>query len=425
MKIDKIIYITFIIVLLFSLLGSFFYLYSDGYNKLSKDKVPIITGDGVGYYYYLPYYFINWEEIPFERLHSASDFDPTGNKYNIGVSVLILPFFLIAHLLSFIFKYPLDGYSYLYQVFAGLSGLFYGFSGILILRKVLKRYFNERITIFSLIAISFGTNLFNYLTSNSLFSHAFSFFLFSLLLYYIPIFYEKPKSLKKIATLAVIFGFIVLVRLINVLSILVIFLYGINTINDLKKRINNMIKDYYLVLFFIFIVFIVFIPQLLTWKLTFNQWIVYSYGNEGFNFKLPHIADSLFSIRRGLFFYSPILLFSIFGLKSLRIKIPEYFLPVIVVLPVIIFINSSWHMWWFGGGFGARAYIEFYPLFILPIASFLGSIKNKKAFISIMIIGIIFIFSTLIRMYWYWTGDLPLDNVTLISYRNIIMNIFK
>lgn len=358
-------------------------------------------------------------------MHSASDFDPTGNKYNIGVSVLILPFFLIAHLLSFIFKYPLDGYSNLYQIFAGLSGLFYGFSGILILRKVLKRYFTDNITIFSLIAISFGTNLFNYLTTNSLFSHSFSFFLFSLLVYYIPIFYEKPKSLKRIATLAVIFGFIVLVRLINVISILAIFLYGINTINGLKKRINSMIKNYYLVLFFVFIVFIVFIPQLLTWKLTFNQWIVYSYGNEGFNFKLPHIADSLFSIRRGLFFYSPILLFSIFGLKSLRIKIPEYFLPVIVVLPVIIFINSSWHMWWFGGGFGARAYIEFYPLFILPIASFLSSIKNKKIFISIAIIGIIFIFSTLIRMYWYWTGDLPSDNVTLISYRNIIMNIFK
>lgn len=418
--------IIFVTALLVSLLGSFFYLYSKGYNRFSRDKVPVITGDGRGYYSYLPYYFIKWQDIPFERLTSSSSFlDQTGNKYNIGESLLILPFFLIAHLLSFIFNYPVDGYSYFYQVFAGLSGLFYGFSGILILRKVLKRSFSEKITLLTLAAITFGTNLFNYMTSNSLFSHAFSFFLFALLLYYTPIYFEKPKSLKRTAIIALIFGMIILVRLINILSIIIVLLYGISTVVDLKKRIIKIIKNYYLAAFFILVVFIVFIPQLVTWKLTFNKWILYSYGNESFNFILPHISDSLFSIRRGLFFYSPILIFSIFGIKEFNKKVRNFFTGTVILLSIFILLNSSWFMWWFGSSYGARAYIEFLPLFSLPLASFISSIKNRKIFILVLIVGLIFILSTLIRMYWYWTGELPMDNVTLLSYKEILNNLFK
>ncbi len=418
--------IIFVTALLVSLLGSFFYLYSKGYNRFSRDKVPVITGDGRGYYSYLPYYFIKWQDIPFERLTSSSSFlDQTGNKYNIGESLLILPFFLIAHLLSFIFNYPVDGYSYFYQVFAGLSGLFYGFSGILILRKVLKRSFSEKITLLTLTAITFGTNLFNYMTSNSLFSHAFSFFLFALLLYYTPIYFDKPKSLKRTAIIALIFGMIILVRLINILSIIIVLLYGISTVVDLKKRIIKIIKNYYLAVFFILVVFIVFIPQLVTWKLTFNKWILYSYGNESFNFILPHISDSLFSIRRGLFFYSPILIFSIFGIKEFNKKVRNFFTGTVILLSIFILLNSSWFMWWFGSSYGARAYIEFLPLFSLPLASFISSIKNRKIFILVLIVGLIFILSTLIRMYWYWTGELPIDNVTLLSYKEILNNLFK
>lgn len=337
-----------------------------------------------------------------------------------------MPFFLIAHLLSFIFNYPLDGYSYFYQVFAGLAGLFYGFSGILILRKVLKRNFSEKITLLTLTAIIFGTNLFNYMTSNSLFSHAFSFFLISLLIYYIPIYFDSPKSIKKLFVLAIIFGLIILVRLINVFTIFIVLLYGIDSFNKLKIRIISIFKNYRFLIFFTLIVVIVFTPQLITWKLTFNKWIVYSYGNVNFRFSTPYIANSLFSVRRGLFFYSPILIFSIFGFFLPGIKKTKYLLSAIVVLLIMVFLNSSVYMWWFGSSFGNRSYIEFFPLLSIPLAIFFEYIKNKKhLLIIITVLSILFVLSTLIRMYWYWSGILPADYITPLTYRDIFINIIK
>jgi len=410
----------FIIILALILLSNFFYLYSSGYNRLAKDKIPVINGDGASYYSYLPYYLLNWKNIHFERLYSPSDFDPTGNKYNIGEAVLILPFFLAAHLISIMVKYPLDGYSYFYQIFAGLSGLFYGLSGIYFLKKVLERYFSKSVTLVILAAIIFGTNLYNYLTSNILYSHSFSFFLFAALIYYLPIFYANSKSIKRGVILAIIFGLLILIRLTNILSILIIVLYGIYNFKDFRDRIILSLKNYRVLIIFIIIVLLIFIPQLITWKLAFNKWVVYSYGKEGFDFINPFIANSLFSLRRGLFFYSPILIFSILGIWFLKNKVKEFNIAFLIFISLIIFINSSWFMWWFGSGFGNRSYIEFLPLFALPLASFYSSLKSKKIIISISIISVVLIIFTLIRMYWYWKGLLPMDEVTLLSYRNVI-----
>ena len=164
---------------------------------------------------------------------------------------------------------------------------------------------------------------------------------------------------------------------------------------------------------------------MITWKLTFNQWIVYSYGNQSFNFSLPHIADTLFSVRRGLFFYSPVLIFSFLGIWKLKSKIPEYFLGLSMIIPIMILLNSSFGMWWFGASYGARAYIDLLPLLVLPMASFYFSMNSKRGIIILYIITAIFIISTVVRMYWYWTWELTMDNITMISYREIFNNFFN
>jgi len=126
-------------------------------------------------------------------------FPSTGSyldKYPIGVAVLVLPFFLLGHFLSIIMGYPTDGYSFFYQHSVGLSGLFYMLAGIYLLKKNLRKYFSEEITLATLLAALFGTNLFHYGTYDSIFSHTFSFFLFSALIFLILKWYTKPDSYK-------------------------------------------------------------------------------------------------------------------------------------------------------------------------------------------------------------------------------------
>ena len=203
----------FIIFIAIILLIGYFSELHDGYYNFDGEEIPIIIGDGYGYYFYLPFYTINLKDISFSDLLKPSDFKPFWNKYQVGQALMMSPFFLIGHLMSIAFHYPLDGYSLFYQHAAGLSGLFYSLIGIYFLKKILQRYFSEKVTIITLAGIIFGTNLYYYSTFGSIFSHSYSFFLFSLFIYLIPIWFGNPKSKKITIALGIVAGLILLVRI--------------------------------------------------------------------------------------------------------------------------------------------------------------------------------------------------------------------
>ena len=59
-----------------------------------------------------------------------------------------------------------------------------------------------------------------------------------------------------------------------------------------------------------------------------------------------------------------------------------WFLSALIMLPFIIYLFSSWWCWWFGGGFGMRPMIDYYPLFIIPIGEILSNKIPYKRFSS-------------------------------------------
>ena len=117
-------------------------------------------------------------------------YENTGNyldKYPVGVAVMALPFFLVAHagtlILSLHSGVAPNGYTDpLYHAAQAFSGLFYGLLGLVILKKLLDKYFSAKVVYLTIILITFGTNLFHYFTYDAVFSHAYSFFLFTLFL---------------------------------------------------------------------------------------------------------------------------------------------------------------------------------------------------------------------------------------------------
>jgi len=413
-----------IFIAIIFLIGYFSVLYS-GYYNYQGEQIPIIVGDGYGYYFYLPFYIINYSDIHFDELLSPSEFEPFWNKYQVGEALMILPFFLIGHVLSIIFNYPLDGYSFLYQHAAGLSGLFYALGGIYILKKILGRYFSKEITMMTLLAVIFGTNLYHYGTLGSLFSHSFSFFLCSALIYLIPLWFENPKLKKNTIILGILAGFILLVRLPNILILLFVLFYKVNSSEDLRKRILFFIKNYKSLILIITLIFIIFLPQIITWKLTYNQWFVYSYGEARFHFNQLYISNVLFSLRRGLLFWSPILCFSIIGFWFMREKKCDYFTPSLLFISLITFINASFDRWWFGSSFGHRGFTEFLPVFALALAIFYSSLKNKNIKVTVSILSVLFVIYSMLQMILWWKGWIPHDLVTLLSYKNFFIKVYS
>lgn len=154
------------------------------------------------------------------------------------------------------------------------------------------------------------------------------------------------------------------------------------------------------------------IPYFIINKLTWGKWIVtnnYAFSSNSseipqFHWLDPSLLKTLFSTQHGLFTWSPILLFSLFGfilvIKNISLfKSKWLFLALIFSFLFLWYINSSWWSWWFGASFGARAFLELSILFVaLMTIVFELIISSNKAIYKIgsIVFGIICI------GYTYW-----------------------
>lgn len=389
---------------------------------------PPIRSDGNGYYAYLPAVLIDHDltlETLMQRLdtNTVGRFPETGRyliKYSMGVAVMMLPFFVIGHLLTLLTGYPVDGFSLFYQLSVGFAGLLYASIGLFLLKRILEDYFNPWIVFTTLICILFGTNLFHYTVFDSTFSHAFSFCLFTLLLYLLPKWYQNI-SFQNSLLLALICGMIILVRIPNGLVWVFIPLFGLSSLKELKERLFLFWKKKSYLAWMILVIIIIQLPQLLYWYFITGQWMVNSYQHEGFRFwKEPHVWGVLFGEQRGLLVWAPILALCIPGLWVMRHKVQSYFLPTMVFLPILLYLTASWHDQGLGATYGQRLWIDSLSILALPLASLLSILHSKRTRITVIaLIGFLILLS-LTQTFRYWQGEIHPYNPTWQEYLAVL-----
>jgi len=131
---------------------------------------------------------------------------------------------------------------------------------------------------------------------------------------------------------------------------------------------------------------------------------------------LISFAGLLISPSRGLFIYSPILIFSIFGyIKSRKIENKNvknlfHFFGIAILTQILIY--SFFNVWWAGGSYGPRFLTGMLPgLFIflgLYIEEIHINIKPKKNLFIIFIFSILLIWSIFVQIvgaFYYPNGD--------------------
>ena len=390
---------------------------------------PPIRSDGMGYYLYLPAVFIHHDirlqSLAVEHFNGKIPawtgtklFAGTHNyliKYPIGEAVLMTPFFLLACLVSHVMNARIDGFSYPFQIAAALSGLVYAVAGLAILWGILQRRFKQNTILLVLFGLVFGTNFFHYASYDSIFSHAYSFFLFCAFLYLVEQVYSRSLSRDFLAAGAVA-GLIIVTRPTNALWLLFGVLYGVTSIKELFERFQFLKSHIKECLLGMMPLSGVIALQLLYWKAISGTFFIDSYRYEHFNFLKLEVVNVLFSARKGLFFWSPILLTIFPGLFYVKKKAPEFFVPILLFFPLNLYVISSWHCWWYGGAFGARAFVESLPVFAICLASFYEGIRTLAGK-RILLFYILFCaaLSTWL-MLKYWTGVIPFDGVTWGSF---------
>ncbi len=367
-------------------------LYTARINWSTGQWEHVIKADGKGYYAYLPAVFI-YHDLNFGFFHAAEvdhpydktlyyDYRSTCHgsvidKYFIGEAILISPFFLMAHVLSLALGFPADGYSQLYIIFLTIAAVFYACFGLHFLKKTLSLYgIGDRSIIFIILAIILGTNLFYYTIGEMSMSHVYSFALVSFFIFHVKKYFREYRS-ENIIYASAALGFIVLTRPVNGLVVLSIpFLSGDYTafLSGIKKYLRS---PYTLIFSVTLLVTIPFI-QLFVYKLQTGTFLVYSYGNESFNFLEPHIYNFLFSYKKGLFVYTPLCFIGLFGFIPMAKNKFEFF-SLMIFLILTVYMLSAWWMWYYGGSFSSRVMVEYLPYFGILLAVLTTWLRKRIA----------------------------------------------
>lgn len=410
-----------------------------GRNLDTWGQNKIIQNDVIMYYAYLPATFI-FHDLNFEFTKDLpADFEgkiwlqttPIGKpilRMTMGLAILWIPFFLLAHLAAHLLGVSTLGYSWPYSLSIFVAALFYLFVGLFYLRKILKRYFSELVTSVVLIMVVLATNLMHYVISEPGMSHVFNFGLINAFIYFslrwVDVLTPSPLEragvrLKYSILLGLLAGLIVLIRPINILVGLFPALIGIQSITDFKERILN---NWKLILIAGISAFVVLIPQMLYWKAQSGHFLFNSYMDQGkFYFLKPNIINGLFSFRKGWLIYTPVMIFALLGFFWLRKYVPKLFLPVVIFTIINIYVIYSWWCWWYGGSFGSRPMIDMYGIMAFPLAAFLQFVTGNRNWLKIgtavLLAG--FLFLNQFQMKQYRLSLLHWDSMTKEAYIGI------
>ena len=402
------------------------------YRWRGKAKVEILAADGLGYYSYLPAFFL-YDDPTFSyfkdinRKYKENDQigpfmtmvdDKLLNKYYYGESLLVAPFFAGAHISGKIFHLDNDGYAAHYQIAVSLAALFWVMFGLYFLAKYLANFVSKRTAAITVGLIYGGTNLFYYTVFEPSASHPYSFALISAFIYFAHKSFQNntPKSY---LIIAFILSLSIIVRPSNAIVI-----FALPAIAGQWK----VFLDWFIGAFkwnilpvALIMLGILIFPQAWFYKQQTGHWWVYAYGNEKFHFLESHFLEVLAGFRVGLIVYSPVVAFAIIGLYMVIKKNMFQGIWLTAFVTFNIWLISCWWMWHYEGTFGMRPLIDHLAWWGLPLALFIKALP--KYYRQVVLTFMLFIVITNnVMAYERFQAIIPWNYMNFEKYKFLLLN---
>jgi hypothetical protein len=373
----------------------------------------LIDGDSKGYYANLPAVFI-YHDLSFsffnkpENSSIARYYNPRFrvkteqgevNKNYAGTALLLTPFFLAGHLTAMATGEPETGFSAPYFFFTLAGAIFYFFVGLLLSGRLLKSYgIGNFATATSMLLIGIATNLLYYTSIHAAMAHVYSFAGIAAFCFYARRYIIRPGN-RDLLFAAFALGVVILVRPVNAVVVAALPLLA-GAPENLKYLVQHLFRSpKILVVAALIVISIPAIQNLLYFFQTAHFW-VWSYGDEGFIFSDPRFGKVLFSFRKGLFVYTPVLWLMLPGLFVMFRKSRFMVMAWMFFFLLVLYFVSSWWNWYFGDGYGSRSFIDFYPLLFIPVAFLLDRSRNRMRF-TLAVVSLAFIVLGLVQTYQY------------------------
>lgn len=366
-----------------------------------------LSWDAFGYYLYLPATFVHGDPL----LHDtgwikdllAQRPEISGTLYQVtqapdgspmyfflmGMALLYLPFFLLGHGIAALTGQPMDGFSAPYQITLAMGCLVYTWVGLVHLRRIVRHFFSDGVAAWTIVIVTVGTNWFHFMAVKNL-ETANALFMLMAVLVWNTIEWHRTWRFRNLAWIAVALALITLVKPSEVLAVLIPVLWGVKDKATWQVKWALVVQHRAQVFRAIGIGLAIVLPQLLYWWVRTGSPIYDSYKNPGVGLDLwsPHIADALFSFRKGWLIYTPIMAFALVGFFFLRKRRPELFPAILIWFLVSFWIICSWSEWWYGASYSVRPMITTYVLLSIPLGFCIEAILRSNAVIRGALFGL-------------------------------------
>ncbi len=339
-------------------------------EKEMADRV--VRSDVKGYYGYLQALFVRNDLGRETEVWEYVRYTPGGtlNKYFCGTSVLMAPWFAMGNTIAINDPQATqDGLSIHEMRALSVGAWVYLLIGLLALRALLLRMgVRETVVAWMLAAIGLGTQLMQYAALQPGWSHVYSFCCVALFLLVVQRLSAGANARWLIAAAAML-GLIVLIRPVNGL---VLFAAPIVAGTDFIPMLKRLFQRRVLLIAAMFVGACVVGVQVALWRAQSGEWFAYGYQGEGFHWNRPEVFKVLFGFRRGLFLWTPVLLLSAAGTLLLLKRDRTRGWWMLFYWATNVYVISAWWIWYYGSGFGARVFVDHYPVLAIPMALLLN-----------------------------------------------------
>jgi hypothetical protein len=227
---------------------------------------------------------------------------------------------------------------------------------------------------------------------------------------------EQPTRVRALL-LGLGIGLVATIRPTNLVIILFPLLISVGSWADARERARALITHPGLLAASAGGFLAAVVPQLLYWHHLTGRFIVNAYGsNPKLELTHPHLLAEAFSIRKGLFFWTPLVALALVGLVTLRRRAPALLLATTAVLVVNFWVVASWSQWWYGGSFGARPFVDTLSLVGIGLAGLFAWARASRARVPVALAVVLTCALALHGMAEYWLGNIPYDGTTWPIY---------
>jgi hypothetical protein len=280
------------------------------------------------------------------------------NKYGVGWSLVTLPFYLVADGMVAAGRWlglnslERDGFNPVYQICIQMGHALLALVSLLLAERVVRAWVAADTPVWpAVVALWAASPLLYYQTVDLSMSHGVAFFAVALLAWALVRAKAAPRMIWPWVLAGAAWGLAVVTRfqlaIFGLLAVPVWLAQWPDKARLVRAAGGAIAGAAPLILL-----------QLWAWHAVYGHWLVFSYGveGEGFHWRHPEFARSLFSPWHGLFYWHPFLLVATLGLFGWAWRCRGTGGAALVAVAGTAYVNAAWWCWWFGSSFGLRAY---------------------------------------------------------------------